>query len=166
MVLEDKRRTLLNNRIYVFDTKGGIMFKDKNQLQIFKKLRIKKKSLLLTSSILIILIVGALVRYGYTNYTNNKKYSLNITSADKDFKEDKFSEAKKYYNVALRYKDDSSIKAKLILCNVVSTSLDSFNKATKLFNDKKYLDAYNALGALCHKTKKDIHYRKVKQRIV
>jgi len=109
--------------------------------------KIKKKTLFI-SLILIILIAGVIVRYGYINYTNNKNYSFNITSADKDFKEDKFSEAKTYYNTALKYKDDGSIKAKLILCDVVANSLDTFNKATVLYNDKNYIDAYNAFRSV------------------
>ena len=117
-------------------------------IEMMKKIRIKKKPLLLSSLILIILIGGVIARHEYIIYINNKNYSFNIENADKNFKEDKYNEAKKYYTTALKYKDDGSIKAKLILCNVVATSLDSFNKATKLFNDKNYLDAYNAFRSV------------------
>ncbi|KZL88791.1 hypothetical protein CLMAG_58840 [Clostridium magnum DSM 2767] len=77
-------------------------------------------------------------------YNNNKNFNLNVAEAEKNYKSDKFSEAKKCYQTALNYKEDSNLQSKIKLCDNLQDSYNEYNKGTELLDKKDYLGAYNA----------------------
>lgn len=120
---------------------------------VVTKWKLKKGKSLLFLLIGILLLLST-IGYKYMNYVNNKNYNFNVAIAEKIFQVDKFNDAKKYYNVALKYKNDTSIKTKIVLCDAMSTSLNSFNQATTLFNDKNYIEAYSTFKTVVPADKK------------
>lgn len=111
----------------------------------------------------IIIFVGVLGVYKYDIYLKNKNFNNNIVLAESNYKSDKFNTAKKYYETALKYKDDNNVKNKIKLCDNMQSSYDNFNKGIDLFNKKDYLNAYNALREVIPEDKK--RYDEAKNKI-
>jgi hypothetical protein len=111
---------------------------DESRSKLFHK---HKKSIIISIiSILVIAVISIVSVYEYKNY----KFNTNVSVAQKSFNSDKFNDAKKYYNQALTYKNDSSIKEKIKLCDDMEFSLVSFQDGNNYYNNKDYLKAYNS----------------------
>lgn len=96
--------------------------------------------------IIVFCILTTMCVVGYNQYQgyNNRNFNLNLTEAEKDFKMDKFSDAKRYYETALKYKTDVNVQTRIKLCDSLQSSLNEFNKGTDSFNKKDYLGAVSS----------------------
>lgn len=95
-------------------------------------------------AIIIIICVSTLGIIGFYKY-KDYKFNTNIAEANKSFEADNFSEAKDYYQAAMKYKVDNNItEPKIKLCDDVEGSFKDYNTGNKLLADKNYLGAYNS----------------------
>lgn len=81
--------------------------------------------------------------FSFKQYSEYKNFNLNVAEAEKNYKVDKFSEAKQYYQTALKYKKDSNIESKIKLCDNMEGSYKEYNNGIEALNKKDYLTSYN-----------------------
>lgn len=127
----------------------------------------KKKKYILGGSILCLIIVVLISFSKYQEYNNNQNYAVNVKAAEKLIGEEKFSEAKGYYNIAIKYKNDSATQEKINLCDKLEISFRSFNDGIELLSKKDYLGAYNSFkGVIKEDTKRfDVAQTKMSESI-
>jgi tetratricopeptide (TPR) repeat protein len=108
-----------------------------------KNLSEKKKYISLAG--LICLAIIAVISFSkYQENSNiNKSYATNVKEAEKLISEDKFSDAKQYYNAAMKYKNDNIIQEKIKLCNELEVSFKAFNNGSEALGRKDYKGAYD-----------------------
>ncbi|MBM7869219.1 tetratricopeptide (TPR) repeat protein [Clostridium pascui] len=111
-----------------------------SQIDIEKNV-LKKKKYMLWGCIILIIIAALM---SFNKYNNNKNYDINFKEGEKLLSENKFKEAREYYNIANKYKNDSVIKERIDLSHRLELSLYKFNEGTKLLGEKDYDKAYAA----------------------
>ncbi|MBL4937457.1 cell envelope integrity protein TolA [Clostridium sp. YIM B02515] len=121
----------------------------------------KNKSLgLLIIGILIAIIFIPTSVYAYKNYNYNKYYKLAIETLANE----KFDDAVNYFRQSIKYSDkhNSDINSNIELVNILKKSKISYDEATKLLDDGKYLEAIDEFKKVPQKDTKYFEESKLK----
>lgn len=135
---------------------------EENPIVKGNSLFLKKKYILGIIILAGILIAASIIGFNKYEEYNTKNFDVNIAEAEQNFNMDKFSEAKQYYQTALKYKMDNSVQTKVQLSDDLEASLKNFNNGTELFDKKDYLGAYTAFKKVIPQDEKRFNLAKDK----
>lgn len=90
-------------------------------------------------AIVIALIILFSSLFAWSQYSNNKEYNKYLGLAEEQIVQDKLDEAAKNYQIALQYKWNDGVQAKLDLTNKLIASKASFNTGNESYDQKEYM---------------------------